>query len=84
MTDGSQIVRTLYKSITSCSDHHTDEIVRRLHIETPVDDAIVRGANEHKIVIVTGNPGRNPADHRLRMQSVERPKDGWKRSGTVR
>ena len=34
--------------------------------------------------IVTGNPGRNPADHRLRMQSVERPKDGWKWSGTVR
>ena len=27
-------------------------------------------------VIVTGNPGRTPADHRLRMQSVERPKDG--------
>ena len=35
-------------------------------------------------VVVTGNPGRNPADHRLRMQSVERPKDGWKWSGTVR
>ena len=35
-------------------------------------------------VIVTGNPGRNPSDHRLRMQSVERPKDGWKWSGTVR
>jgi hypothetical protein len=35
-------------------------------------------------VIVTGNPGRNPADHRVRMQSVERPKDGWKWSGTVR
>lgn len=35
-------------------------------------------------VIVTGNPGRNPADHRLRMQTVERPKDGWKWSGTVR
>jgi len=34
-------------------------------------------------VIVTGNPGRNPADHRLRMRSVERPKDGWKWSGTV-
>jgi len=35
-------------------------------------------------VIVTGNPGLNPSDHRLRMQSVERPKDGWKWSGTVR
>ena len=35
-------------------------------------------------VIVTGNPGRTASDHRLRMQSVERPKDGWKWSGTVR
>lgn len=57
MTDGPHVVRTLYKSITSCSDHHTDDIIRRLHIETPVDDAIIRGANEHKVVIVTGNPG---------------------------
>src|SRR2546423_15629576 len=33
-------------------------------------------------VIITGNPGRNPADHRLRMRSILRPKDGWKWSGT--
>jgi len=33
-------------------------------------------------VVITGNPGRNPADHRLRMRSIERPKDGWKWSGT--
>ena len=49
--------------------------------ESGVDyDALKAG--DH--VIVTGNPGRNPADHRLRMQSVERPRDGWKWSGTVR
>ena len=30
----------------------------------------------------TGNPGRNPADHRIRMQSIERPADGWKWAGT--
>jgi hypothetical protein len=29
-------------------------------------------------VIVTGNPSRNPADHRLRMRSIVRPSDGWK------
>jgi hypothetical protein len=34
-------------------------------------------------VIITGNPGRNPADHRLRMTSIFRPKDGWKWSGVV-
>jgi hypothetical protein len=33
-------------------------------------------------VIVIGNPGRNPDDHRLRMVSIERPSDGWKWGGT--
>jgi thiamine monophosphate kinase len=33
-------------------------------------------------VIVTGNPGRNPADHRLRLLSIERPLDGWSWKGT--
>jgi hypothetical protein len=33
-------------------------------------------------VIVTGNPGRVPADYRLRMLSIERPADGWKWRGT--
>ena len=32
-------------------------------------------------VIVTGNPGRTVEDHRIRMRSIFRPKDGWKRSG---
>src|SRR5271157_5258439 len=34
-------------------------------------------------VIVTGNPGRNPADHRLRMKSITRPSDGFKWSGII-
>ena len=37
-------------------------------------------AGDH--VIVEGNPGRNPQDHRLRMRSILRPSDGWKWSGT--
>jgi hypothetical protein len=36
--------------------------------------------NDH--VIIEGNPGRNAADHRLRMRSIFRPADGWKWSGT--
>jgi Family of unknown function (DUF6152) len=28
-------------------------------------------------VIVTGSPGRNPEDHRLRMRTIVRPSDGW-------
>ena len=33
-------------------------------------------AGDH--VIVTGNPGRTPEDHRLRMVSISRPSDGFK------
>ena len=33
-------------------------------------------------VVITGNPGRNADDHRLRMRSISRPSDGWKWSGT--
>lgn len=29
-------------------------------------------------VIITGHPGRDPADHRLLLLSIERPRDGWK------
>jgi hypothetical protein len=32
-------------------------------------------------VIITGNPGRTAEDHRIRMRSIFRPKDGWKWSG---
>ena len=28
-------------------------------------------------VIISGTPGRNPADHRVRMLSLRRPKDGF-------
>ena len=28
-------------------------------------------------VIISGNPGRNPADHRVRLLEFERPEDGW-------
>ena len=29
------------------------------------------------VVVVTANPGRNPADHRLRMVTLQRPSDGF-------
>jgi hypothetical protein len=37
-------------------------------------------AGDH--VIVTGSPGRNADDHRMRMKTITRPKDGWKWNGT--
>jgi len=35
------------------------------------------------MVVVTGNPGRNPDDHRIRMRSITRPSDGWNWKGVV-
>src|SRR5215210_9015028 len=29
------------------------------------------------VVVISGAPGRNPADHRIRMVSLRRPKDGF-------
>jgi hypothetical protein len=37
-------------------------------------------AGDH--VVITGNPGRSSADHRLRMLTITRPADGWKWAGT--
>lgn len=33
-------------------------------------------------IIVTGKPGRNAEDRRIRLVQMERPKDGWKWSGS--
>ena len=32
-------------------------------------------------VVVSGNPGRNPEDFRLRMRRISRPADGWEWAG---
>jgi hypothetical protein len=42
-------------------------------------DTLKRG----DIVSITGAPGRNEADHRLRMRMIVRPKDGFKWQGVV-
>ncbi len=34
-------------------------------------------------VIVTGNPGRDPADHRIRLHRIVRTSDGWKWEGVI-
>jgi hypothetical protein len=32
---------------------------------------------------VTGNPGRDPAEHRIRLHRIVRPADGWKWEGVI-
>lgn len=34
------------------------------------------------VVIISGAPGRNPADHKIRLNQIERPSDGWKWGGS--
>ncbi len=35
-------------------------------------------------VIVSGNPGRDPHEHRIRLHKIVRPADGWKWEGVIR
>jgi DNA/RNA endonuclease YhcR with UshA esterase domain len=35
------------------------------------------------IVTVTGNPGRDPTDHRIRLHRIVRKSDGWKWEGVI-
>jgi len=34
-------------------------------------------------VVITGSPGRNASDHRLRLHTIFRPKDGWRWGGVI-
>jgi len=34
------------------------------------------------VVLIEGAPGRNPADHKIRLNHIERPSDGWKWGGS--
>ena len=34
-------------------------------------------------VIVSGNPGRNPDEHRIRLRKIVRVSDGWKWEGVI-
>jgi hypothetical protein len=29
-------------------------------------------------LIITGSPGRNPAEHRVHLRTIQRPSDGWR------
>jgi hypothetical protein len=30
------------------------------------------------VVVITGSPGRNPAERRIHLRTIERPADGWR------
>jgi hypothetical protein len=34
-------------------------------------------------VILTGSPGRDPPEHRIRLHKIVRPSDGWRWEGVI-
>lgn len=52
-----ELVRSLYRAVSACADHHDTATVDHLHIPTHVDEFIVAKAKAGGVVFVTGNPG---------------------------
>ncbi|HWP36029.1 MAG TPA: Druantia anti-phage system protein DruA [Gemmatimonadales bacterium] len=50
-------VRRLYKSMATCADHHSDEQLLAVHVETPVERYVRNALRAGKVVFVTGSPG---------------------------
>lgn len=57
MSEADDQIRGFYRSVYSCADNHDPEMRSKIHISTPIEDALVKAANVKKVVIVTGNPG---------------------------
>ncbi|WP_086001533.1 Druantia anti-phage system protein DruA [Plesiocystis pacifica] len=51
-----ELIQSLYRDRGACADHHSDEVVRVLHIETAVDGFVKKWARG-RVLFVTGNPG---------------------------
>lgn len=64
-----ELIQSLYRALGACADHHSDETVALLHIETPVD-LFIREHAPGKVLFVTGNPGDGKT-HLLRRLSGE-------------
>lgn len=53
----AELVRSLYRSLAACADHHDEKTVELLHIETAVDSFLRLRAAKGGVIFVTGNPG---------------------------
>ena len=49
--------------------------------DRPAGSQLFKNLRPGDHVIITGNPGRNPDDHRARMVNLVRPSDGFKWGG---
>ena len=50
------LVQNLYRALNACADHHTEDEIAQVHIETAVESFIKDRARD-RVVLVTGNPG---------------------------
>src|SRR5207249_322763 len=50
-------LRDLYKSVATVSEHHDFDVLKMLHVATPVDNFVAQEAVEGRVILLTGNPG---------------------------
>jgi hypothetical protein len=92
MTIEGELVQFLFRnphSFVHVTAPDADNVVQRWAVEWGAGGQLnSQGVNRDTLkpgdhVIITGSPGRNTADHRIRMKTILRPKDGWKWGGVV-
>ena len=63
--------------------HHLDLL--HVHYAIPHSISAILARESLKpgdVVVVTGAPGRQETDHKIRLNQIERPADGWKWGGS--
>jgi hypothetical protein len=64
-----RLIQSLYRAVATCADHHDDQTLTALHIETPVEEFLRRRA-AGRVVFVTGHPGDGKTHLLRRLQPV--------------
>jgi DNA replication protein DnaC len=54
---GLDFVRSLYRGNSAYADNQNEDILRKIHIETSLDNAIKNAVKKRKDVVLTGSPG---------------------------
>lgn len=67
---GLQFVRDFYRGSSAYADHIDLELLSRIHLETRLDDAIIKAAMDGKDIVLTGNPGDGKT-HIIRMLKAQ-------------
>lgn len=63
---GLQFIRDFYRGTSAYADHIDEKLLSDIHLETKLDTAILKAADEGKDIVLTGNPGDGKT-HIIRM-----------------